>query len=73
MMILICFYPFPSFCLVPIPGLTALPLLSPSSSLKTLHAEECDIHLLPHNLFHHKLEEINLSRNKGNDIMMQGL
>ena len=27
----------------------------------------CDIQSLPHDMFHHKLEEINLSNNKGKD------
>ena len=48
-------------------GLTSLPLLSPSSCLKKLNAEECNIQSLPHNLFHYKLEELNLFLNKGKD------
>ena len=44
-----------------------MPPLLPSSCLRKLNAEECDIQSLPHNLFHFNLEVINLSRNKGND------
>ena len=46
-------------------GLTSLPLLSSSSHLKKLDARDCDIQSLPHNLFHHKLEEIDVNGNKG--------
>ena len=42
-----------------------MPLLSASSCLKKLDAEDCDIQSLPDNLFNHKLEEINLKGNKG--------
>ena len=48
-------------------GLTSLPLLPPSSCLKKLDAEGCDIQSLQHDLFHHKLEEINLKENKSED------
>ena len=42
-----------------------MPVLS--SSLKKLFAENCDIQFLPDNLFHYKLEEINLNGYKGDD------
>ena len=41
-----------------------MPLLSASSCLKKLDAENCDILSLPENLFNHRLEEINLKGNK---------
>ena len=58
---------FTHFSLSCYSGLTSLPLLSPSSCLKKLDAEMCDIQSLPHDLLHHKLEEINLNSNKGKD------
>ena len=48
-------------------GLKSLPHLSDLSCLKKLHAENCDIQSLPDNLFHYQLEEINLSRNRGDN------
>ena len=48
--------------------LTSLPPSSPSSALKKLIAERCGIKSLPENLFHHHLEEVDLSGNTGKEI-----
>ena len=51
--------------LSPFLALKFLPLLSASSCLKKLDVSGCGIQFLPHDLFDHKLEKLNLSKNKG--------
>ena len=45
--------------------LKELPSLVPGSPLKKLSAWNCDIQSLPADLFHFRLEEVNLNDNKG--------
>ena len=44
-----------------------MPSVTPTSPLKDLQVNFCDLQSLPHDLFNHRLEEIYLNGNKGDN------
>ena len=51
--------------------MTTLPPIPPQSSLKKLHVRECNITSLPDNFWSLGLEEVDFSKNKGEQINLR--